>query len=530
MTDAKNEGYLGNTLIKKAGVDIQYTEEELSEYIKCSKDPVHFIENYTQIISLDEGMIPFKLRGYQDKLIQHFNDNRFNVVLASRQSGKSITSCAYLIWYLLFHPEVTVAILANKGAIAREMVARIVTMLESVPFFLQPGVKILNKGNIEFANDSKLVAAATSSSSIRGLSINLLYLDEFAFVENAEEFYTATYPVVTSGKESKVIITSTANGVGNMFYKIYESAVHEQSEYKQFTINWDDVPGRDAKWKKQTIANTSETQFEQEYGNSFLGTGNTLISSNCLLGMRALDAEWGKEDFSMYKQPAEDHTYVCTVDVAKGRGMDYSTFTIFDISTQPFEQVATYRNSMISPMLLPDIINKYASAYNNALVIIENNAEGGMVATQLHFDIEYDNVFVQGMTKTEDIGVTMNKKIKRIGCSTLKELLEENRLSLCDRNTITELMTFINKGMSFEAAKGYHDDLVMNCVLFSWFVTTEYFHHLTNHQIKDLLYAEQQKLIENDLLPAGIFGAGNQTPEATSFVDDEGDRWYVKGT
>ena len=530
MTDAKNEGYLGNTLIKKAGVDIQYTEEELSEYIKCSKDPVHFIENYTQIISLDEGMIPFKLRGYQDKLIKHYDENRFNVVLASRQSGKSITSCAYLIWYLLFHPEVTVAILANKGAIAREMVARIVTMLESVPFFLQPGVKILNKGNIEFANDSKLVAAATSSSSIRGLSINLLYLDEFAFVENAEEFYTATYPVITSGKQSKVIITSTANGVGNMFYKIYESAVHEQSEYRSFTINWDDVPGRDEEWKKVTIANTSETQFEQEYGNSFLGTGNTLISSNCLLGMRSLDAEWGKEDFSMYKQPEEGHTYVCTVDVAKGRGMDYSTFTIFDTSTQPFEQVATYRNSMISPMLFPDIINKYATAYNKALVIIENNAEGSMVATQLHFDIEYDNVFVQGQTKTEDIGVTMNKKIKRIGCSTLKELLEENRLTLCDRNTITELMTFINKGMSFEAAKGYHDDLVMNCVLFSWFVTTEYFHHLTNHQIKDLLYAEQQKLIENDLLPAGIFGTGNQTPEATSFVDNEGDRWYVKGT
>ena len=530
MVQPKNEGYLGNTLVKRSGIETKYSDQEMQEYVRCSQDPCHFIENYTQIISLDEGMVPFKLRGYQDRLIEHYNSNRFNIVLASRQSGKSITSCAYLLWFLLFNPEVTVAVLANKGAIAREMIARMVTMLESVPFFLQPGVKILNKGSIEFANDSKVVAAATSSSSIRGLSINLLYLDEFAFVDDAETFYTATYPVVTSGKDSKVIITSTANGVGNMFYKIYESAVQKQSEYKHFLINWFDVPGRDEKWKKETIANTSETQFEQEYGNSFLGTGNTLINSNCLLGMRSIDAEWGKEDFAMYKQPQPDHTYVCTVDVAKGRGMDYSTFTMFDITVQPFEQVATYRNSMISPMLLPDIINKYATAYNEALVIIENNAEGSMVATQLHFDIEYGNVFVQGQTKTEDIGVTMNKKIKRIGCSTLKELLEENRLTLCDRNTITELMTFINKGMSFEAAKGYHDDLVMNCVLFSWFVTTEYFHHLTNHQIKDLLYSEQQKLIENDLLPAGIFGSGNQTPEATSFVDNEGDRWYVKGT
>jgi len=526
MTVNKNEGYLGNSMIKRAGIEHQYTTDEMAEYLKCSENPCHFIENYTQIISLDEGMVPFKLRGYQDKLIEHYDANRFNVVLASRQSGKSITSCAYLLWFLLFKPEVTVAVLANKGAISREMIARIVTMLESVPFFLQPGVKILNKGSIEFANDSKIVAAATSSSSIRGLSINLLYLDEFAFVDDAETFYTATYPVVTSGKDSKVIITSTANGVGNMFHKIYESAIHEQSEYKSFTINWYDVPGRDEEWKKETIANTSEAQFEQEYGNSFLGTGNTLINSNTLLGLKAWDAEWYKDGFSVYQKPVEDHTYICTVDVAKGRGMDFSTMTIFDVSTDPFTQVATYRDSMISPMLFPDIINKYATAYNTALVIIENNAEGSMVASQLHYDIEYDNVFTQGMTKAEDIGVTMTKKIKRIGCSTLKEILEENRLNLIDRSTITELMTFINKGMSFEADRGYHDDMVMNCVLFSWFITTDYFTHLTNHQVKNLLYSEQQRVIEDDMLPAGIFGGDPYTEG--SFVDEGGDRWFFE--
>ena len=524
MVKPTNEGYLGNNLIKRAGIEQQYTEDEFKEYLKCSKEPVHFIENYCQIISLDEGLVKFKLRGYQGNLIEHYDENRFNVVLASRQSGKSITSCAYLLWYLLFHPEVTVAVLANKGAIAREMISRIVTMLESVPFFLQPGVKILNKGNIEFANDSKVVAAATSSSSIRGLSINLLYLDEFAFVENAEEFYTSTYPVVTSGKQSKVIITSTANGVGNMFYKIYESAVQKQSEYKHFLINWFDVPGRDEKWKKETIANTSETQFEQEYGNSFLGTGNTLINSNTLLGMRSIDPDWNRDNINIYDRPVEGHAYVCTVDVSKGRGIDYSTFSVFDVSLQPFKQVATFRDNMLSPMLLPDMINKYVKPYNEALVIVENNAEGGTVATQLHYDIEYPNVFVQGMTKQEDIGVTMNRKVKRIGCSTLKELLEENRLELIDRATITELLTFINKGNSYEAAKGYHDDMVMNCVLFAWFVTTEFFYHLTDSQVKDLLYSEQQKLIEEDLLPAGVFGSA--PAEEVSFVDNEGDRWF----
>jgi hypothetical protein len=520
-----NDGYLGNNLVKRAGVETKYTDEELQEYIKCSNDPVHFIESYCSIISLDEGLVKFKLRGYQDKLINHYNTNRFNVVLASRQSGKSITSCAYLLWYLLFNPEVTVAVLANKGVIAREMISRIVTMLESVPFFLQPGVKILNKGNIEFGNDSKVVAAATSSSSIRGLSINLLYLDEFAFVENAEEFYTSTYPVVTSGKQSKVIITSTANGVGNMFYKIYESAIQKQSEYKHFLINWFDVPGRDEEWKKQTIANTSETQFEQEYGNSFLGTGTTLINSNTLLGMRSIDPDWNRDNINIYDRPVEGHEYVCTVDVSQGRGIDYSTFSIFDVSVQPFKQVATYRDNMISPMLLPDVINKYAHPYNDALVIIENNAEGSLVAKMLHYDVEYESVFVQGMSKAEDIGVTMNRKIKRIGCSTLKELLEENRLTLIDRTTITELMTFVHKGTSYEADRGYHDDMVMNCVLFSWFITTPYFEHLTDKAVKTLLYSEQQKLIEDDLLPAGVFSALEGRED--TFVDAEGDRWYV---
>jgi hypothetical protein len=527
MVQAKNEGYLGNNLIKRAGVETKYTPEEIAEYQKCSEDPCHFIQNYCQIISLDEGLVPFKLRGYQDKLINHFNDNRFSVILAARQSGKSITSCAYLLWYLLFTPEVTTAILANKGAIAREMVSRIVTMLETVPFFLQPGVKILNKGNIEFGNDSKLVAAATSSSSIRGMSINMLYLDEFAFVEDAETFYTATYPVVTSGKDSKVIITSTANGVGNMFHKIYESAIHDQSEYKSFTIGWQDVPGRDEKWKKQTIANTSEAQFEQEYGNSFLGTGNTLINADTLLGMRALDGEWKKDGLIVYDTPKRDHNYVVTVDVSQGRGFDYSTFSIFDVSQRPFKQVCTYRDNMISPMLFPDLINKYCSRYNEALVIIENNAEGSMVATQLHYDIEYPNVFVQGMTHAKDIGITMSRKIKRVGCSTLKELLEENRLSVVDRATITELMTFVNKGSSFEADRGYHDDMVMNCVLFAWFVTTEFFTHLTDTAVKDLLYSEQQKMIEDDMLPAGVFG--DQDGDE-SFVDASGDRWYSKGS
>ena len=523
----KNEGYLGNINVKRAGVETEWTEEQILEYKKCMENPVYFIQSHIKIISLDEGLVPFNLYNYQEDLITHFDESRFSIVLACRQSGKSITACAYLVWYLLFQPEQTIAILANKGSTAREMLARITTMLEHVPFFLQPGTKVLNKGSIEFENDSRIIASATGANSIRGLSVNLLYLDEFAFVENAEQFYTSTYPVVTSGGKSKVIITSTANGIGNMFHKLYEGGTSENNEYQPYTVNWWDVPGRDEAWKKQTIANTSELQFEQEFGNSFLGTGNTLISANCLLGLQAHDPIWNREHAFLYEQPQKNNTYIMTVDVARGRGQDYSTFSIFDISKKPFKQVAIYRDNMISPLLFPDIIERYARLYNDCLVIIENNDQGQIVCNNLYYDIEYENVFTQSSVKASGIGVTMTKKTKQIGCSTLKEVLEENKLQIIDKFTINELLTFVSKGQSWEADGGQHDDLVMNLVMFSWFLTTPYFQSLTDLELKKLLYEEQQKVIEDDLVPAGFF-AKDDEPEI--FVEG-GDIWtVVEGT
>jgi hypothetical protein len=522
----KNEGYLGNINVKRAGVAAQWTEEEILEYKKCMENPTHFIENYIKIISLDDGLVPFKLRGYQDDLITHFDESRFSIVLACRQSGKSITTCAYLVWYLLFQPEQTIAILANKGSTAREMLARITTMLEHVPFFLQPGTKVLNKGSIEFENDSRIIASATGANSIRGLSVNLLYLDEFAFVDNAEQFYKSKYPVVTSGGKSKVIITSTANGIGNMYHKLYEGALAEKNEYQPYTINWFDVPGRDEKWKAQTIANTSELQFEQEFGNSFLGTGNTLISANCLLGLQGQDALWTKENVHLYQQPIKEHIYVMTVDVARGRGQDYSTFSVIDVSEKPFKQVGIYRDNMISPLLFPDIIERYAKLYNEALVVVENNDQGQIVVNSLYYDLEYANVFTTSSVKSTGIGVTMTRKVKQIGCSTLKELMEENKLQVIDKFTINELVTFVGKGQSYEADGGNHDDLVMNLVMFSWFVTTPYFQSLTDLELKKMLYAEREQMAEDDMVPFGIIDDGSPTTHSYS---EGGDIWTVVG-
>jgi len=520
----KNEGYLGNINIKRVGVESEWSEEQILEYQKCMENPIHFIQNYIKIISLDEGLVPFKLYNYQDKLITHFDESRFSIVLACRQSGKSITACAYLVWYLLFQPEQTIAILANKGSTAREMLARITTMLEHVPFFLQPGTKVLNKGSIEFENDSRIIASATGANSIRGLSVNLLYLDEFAFVENAEQFYTSTYPVVTSGGKSKVIITSTANGIGNMYHKLYEGAVQEKNEYKDYKVNWWDVPGRDDAWKAMTIANTSELQFEQEFGNSFLGTGNTLINANTLLGLQSHDPVWCSQNAYLYEEPKQDHIYIMTVDTAKGRGQDYSTFSIIDITEKPFKQIAIYRDNMISPLLFPDIIHRYAKMYNEALVIIENNDQGQIVCNQLFYDIEYENVFTQSAVKSSGIGVTMTKKTKQIGCSTLKEVMEENKLQIIDKFTINELITFVSKGQSWEADGRNHDDLVMNLVLFSWFITTPFFESLTDLELKKLLYDENQQMIEDDLVPAGIFSRPDTEP---NIYVEGGDVWTV---
>ena len=382
-------------------------------------------------------------------------------------------------------------------------------MLENLPFFLQPGCKALNKGSIEFSNNSKIFAAATSGSSIRGQSVNLLYLDEFAFVERASEFYTSTYPVVSSGKDTKVIITSTANGIGNIFHKIWEGAVQGTNQFKPFRVDWWDVPGRDEEWKKQTIANTSQLQFDQEFGNTFFGTGDTLISAETLLSLRRKDPKMiTKEGVKVYKEAIKNHEYVMMVDVAKGRGQDYSTFNVIDISVEPFEQVAVYRNNLISPLLFPNIIYKFAQSYNEAMVVIESNDAGQVVCNGLYHDLEYENMFVESTVKSNALGLNMNRKVKRIGCSSFKDIIEEGKLDIVDEDTILEISTFVAKGQSYEASDGNHDDLVMNFVLFGYFVGTSFFSELTDINIKQMMYEQRMQEIDNDVLPFGFVDDG----------------------
>jgi hypothetical protein len=542
---ATRETYLGNPNVKRDGVAEQWTQESILEYKKCMDNPIYFSQKYIKVISLDEGLVPFDLYPYQQEMFGRFNEHRFNIILACRQSGKSISVCAYLLWYALFHPEKTVAILANKASTAREMLSRITLMLENLPFFLQAGTKALNKGSLEFGNNSRIITAATTGSSIRGLSINLLYLDEFAFVEKAAEFYTSTYPVVSAGKDTKVIITSTANGIGNMFYKIWEGAVQSVNEFTPFRVDWWDVPGRDEEWKQQTINNTSKLQFDQEFGNTFFGTGDTLISAEALMELRAKQPKRHIEqgDGSVYSDPEKGKEYIMCVDVGKGRGQDYSTFTLIDISVKPFEQVAVYRNNTISPLLFPTIIYKYAKLYNNAYVIVESNDQGSLVANGLYQELEYDNVHMESAVKANAIGQAMTRRVKRLGCSGLKDLIETNKLKIYDEQTILEISTFVAKGNSYEASEGNNDDLIMNLVMFGYFAQTQFFNDMTDINLKEMLFKQRMAEIEADIVPFGwvddgsewiksieeeeIVRAGNE-PESPDWLIDmeqQNDRW-----
>ena len=517
------KSYNGNRQVKADNVVQEWTEQQVKEYAKCMRDASYFARTYCKVISLDRGLVPFDLYPYQEEMFSHFQNNRFSIVLACRQSGKSISSVAYLLWYAIFHAEKTVAVLANKGATAREMLARVTLMLENLPFFLQPGTKALNKGSLEFSNLSRIVAAATSGSSIRGMSVNLLYLDECAFVERAAEFYTSTYPVVSSGKDTKIIITSTANGIGNMFHKIWEGAMQNANEFVPFRVDWWDVPGRDEKWKDKTIGNTSQLQFDQEFGNTFFGTGATLISAEHLLEQRAKPHIQVLEGGSllMYESPDPKHSYIMLVDVSKGRGLDYSTFNLIDISQRPFKQVAVYRCNTISPILYPTIIYKYANLYNEAYTIIEANDQGSLVCNGLYNDLEYENLHMDSLIRADRIGVEMNRKTKRIGCSAIKDIIEHGKLDIVDPQTILEMSTFVARGSSYEASEGNHDDLMMNLVLFGYFAVGNNFEELTDVNLKEMMFEQRMKEIENDLVPFGFINDG-QDDESNILEEDIG--------
>ena len=513
--------YLNNPNLKKANVNVPFTKEQVEEYVKCSKDPVYFIETHVRIINIDEGLIPFKPYDYQKKMISCFKDSRFSICKLPRQSGKSVTVTAFMLWLVLFHPEQSIAILANKERLARDLLGKIQLAYEHLPLWLQQGVLEWNKGSLLLENQSKIIAAATSSSAVRGGSYNLLFLDEFAFINDniASEFFASVYPTISSGKDSRVIIVSTPKGM-NHFYKMWIDAQEGRSSYQPIEIVWNEVPGRDLGIKEETIKNTSNEQWMQEFECEFLGSTNTLINPAKLRQLVFLNPIQSDGSMKLYKEPEENHYYCMVADTSRGVGLDQSAFIVYDVTQLPYEVVATYKNKDISPLMYPEVLARVGKKYNNAYIMVEVNDIGQQVADILHYELEYENMMMSavkgrsgqvvggGFSKNILYGVRTTKSVKRIGCSNLKDIIENDKLLVQDADIIMELSNFVQRGSSYAAEDGQHDDLAMCCVLFAWLARQDYFREVTDTEFRAKMKDEQISMIEEDLLPFGIVHDG----------------------
>jgi hypothetical protein len=516
----ENNSYNGNNNLKPAGFEMQFTSEQVKELMKCKEDPVYFIENYCYIVSLDRGLILFSLYDCQREKVDVIMNNRKVILMEGRQQGKTITSAACILHYTIFNSNKTVAILANKSTAAREVLSRYQIMYENLPLWMQQGIKTWNKGDVELENGSKVFTSATSTSGIRGKSVNWLYIDEAAIIPNnvAEEFFTSTYPTIMAGETTKVLLTSTPLGY-NHFWKYWNDAQEGRNGFVSLQIPYWKIPGRDQKWADEQKSVLGELKFNQEVLCTFLGSSNTLIAADTIARLSPIPFMYEKDGLDILEYPIPGHVYFTTVDTSRGIGGDYSAFSIVDTTEYPYKVVAKYRNNKISPLLYPTIIHKVSKDYNSAYVLVEINDIGQQVADIIHNDLEYENMIWVGSDarygqvlsssgRSSILGVRTTKQVKRIGCATLKSLVEENKLLVFDRDIISEFSTFIEHNGVFQADEGYNDDLTMTLVLFAWATNDPMFKDLMNANNRQALYSSQMKNIEDELTPFGFIDNG----------------------
>jgi len=545
------ESFAANPRLKKTGQKFPMTKEQIQEYAKCADDPDYFIENYAKIVSIDYGIIPFKLYDYQHKMVKKMHRWNRVIMRAARQSGKTQTCAAYILWFVLFQSTKTIAILANKQDTATEILGRIQDMYMHVPLWMQQGIEVWNKTSFLLENGSRVLSSSTSSNAIRGFTISLLYLDEYAHVPNnvALNFFTSVYPTISSGKTAKVIISSTPNGM-NHFYKMFTDADNKKNQFKAITVRWDQVPGRNKAWKADQLSVMSEEKFLQEQDVEFMGSAGTLISSAALRNLAYVDPQRQLLDdkFRMYEDVMPNHRYILTADCSHGKELDFSAASIIDVTAMPYRVVGVYHSNDIPAELYPNIIKQLASYYNQAFCLVENNDIGSLVLKILLDDLEYENVFYtnsnesykQTEVTTKSIktpGLRTTSKTKRQGCNALKQLVENAQLLILDWHTISELTTFIVKAnKTYAAAEDCHDDLVMSLVLFAWLTTQDFFKDLANSDARSKMYTDRAKLIEQEMpaqpvyipsnLPNNKMRGDGVIWEVVSPQDDDSDnRW-----
>jgi hypothetical protein len=527
--------YHGNPNLKALGFKHDFTKEQVTEYLKCQKDAIYFIENFCQIITLDRGLQPFKLYDCQKEKVDIILNNRKVILMEGRQQGKTVTAAACILWYTIFQEDKTVAIMANKTAAAREVLARYQTMYENLPIWMQQGVKTWNKGDVELENNCKVFTAATTTSGIRGKSVNWLYIDEAAIIPNnvAEQFFASVYPTISAGETTKILLTSTPLGY-NHFWKFWNEAEKKANGFINHFIHYTEIPGRDEAWAEEQFKLLGELKFNQEVLCEFLGSSNTLINAKTIGNLSSIDPVYQNSGLDIYNEPKEDRFYAITVDTARGIGGDYSAFVVFDITEMPYTVVAKYKDNKIAPMLYPNVISKVGEDYNNAYVLVETNDIGQQVVELLHEEIEYDNLFSTvtekgrqyvspGFGRSTKLGVTTSRQVKRQGCFSFKSLMEEQKLLCFDADIIHEMSTFVEKGNTYQADEGYNDDLIMCMVLFGWLTNMPFFKELTDINSREELYNHQMKQIKSNLTPF-VMRKGNDEPQGEVIG---GDYWLL---
>lgn len=540
---SNKDGFRGSVNLKRIHTDIEFESNQIKELKKCADDPIYFAQKYMKVVHADRGLETIRLYPYQEDIIMSVQNNRSTVVECARQAGKTTAMVAVILHYAIFNSYKKVAILANKEKTSKLILARIKLAYEHLPRWMQQGIVEWNKESVELENGSSIVAAATSSDNIRGETVNMLFIDEAAWIEGWHEFFTSVYPTISSGKTTKICLVSTVNGL-NHFHQITDLARKGKNDYNLISVKWQDVPDRDEAWKQKTLADMSfdHEKFAQEYENEYLGSSGTLISGAKLKTLTdgVLTPLHDHAGVKQYEPYMPGHEYVLIADVSRGKGLDYSAFHIIDVSKMPFRQVLTFRDNFVTPVTFSEIIHRFSILYGNAHVLVEINDIGGQVSDLLYYDFECENLMftdnngaagktiTTSLKKTTDKGVRTTKTVKNVGCSILKLLIEQDQLILNDHETIHELSTFSRRGTSYEAESGKNDDLAMCLVLFAWLTEQRYFKLLTDintlMKIRERTHAE----LEEELVPFGFVdnGAGTELGDLDLDVQS-GENWML---
>jgi hypothetical protein len=454
-------------------------QKQVAEIIKCGKEPSYFFNTYLKIQHPVRGLIPFNTYDFQDDCVQHFIDNRFNIVLKSRQLGLSTLAAAYSVWLAIFQKEKNILVIATKLSVAQNFITKVKSMIKSLPkWLLLPDIVSNNKQQIQFSHGSSIKAIPTSEDAGRSEALSLLIIDEAAFVRNFDTIWTGIYPTISTG--GRVVILSTPNGVGGQYYKLYTEAESGLNEFNSIKLPWDVHPERDEVWFSKTTGNMSERQIAQEYLCDFASSGDTYLGAADLKWVREcvtppIAREGDDKNVWIWKYPLSAHEYVISADVARGDSKDFSTFHVIDVNEG--ELVAEYKGK-IRPDTFAELLSIWGNKYNKALLCPENNSFGYATILKLQ-DLAYPRLYYrkrQGVylggyvpKQSADIaGFTTNGKTRSMILSKLEEIIRNKQLLIRSSRTYEELKTFTWNTGRAEAKRGFHDDLVMSLAIGTW--------------------------------------------------------------